>query len=79
MFADFIEAYDIKTAGDILSALKEMLGDTIQHILETELDTALGYGKHARTQPRHTCRYATTFYASFLLVQTMTGDCLAIT
>lgn len=49
MLASFIEAYGINTTGDIQSALKDMLGDTIQHMLETEMDVTLGYDRHART------------------------------
>ena len=33
----FIERYDIKTAADIQEALKDLLGGTIQSMLETEL------------------------------------------
>lgn len=33
----FIEMYDIKTAADIQEALKDLLGGTIQSMLETEL------------------------------------------
>jgi len=49
LLANLLGAYDIQTTGDIQSALKDMLGDTIQHMLETELDATLGYDKHART------------------------------
>ena len=34
----FIEMYDIKTAADIQEALKDLLGGTIQNMLETELE-----------------------------------------
>ena len=54
LLAGLIGAYDIETTGDIQLALKNMLGDTIQHMLETELDATLGYDKHARTDSAKT-------------------------
>ncbi len=42
----FIEAYDIKNANDIHSALKDLFADTIQEFMEAELETHLGYAKH---------------------------------
>src|SRR5215470_8705511 len=41
--------YDLKTTGNIQDALKDLLGDTIQTMLESELDQELGYEKHDRT------------------------------
>lgn len=37
--------YEIKTALDIQEALKDMFGDTLQSMLESELDNHLGYDK----------------------------------
>lgn len=42
----FIKEYDIKNAGDIHNALKDLFADTIQEFMEAELDTHLGYAKH---------------------------------
>ncbi len=38
-----ISEYDIKTAEDIQDALKDLLGGTIQEILEAEMTQHLGY------------------------------------
>lgn len=50
IIAELIEMYDIKTAKDIEDALKDLMGGTIQEILEAEYD--MDY--------RHDC-----FYISF--------------
>jgi transposase-like protein len=44
-----IEEYDIKTTGEIQEALKDLLGGTIQEMLEAELDEHMGYGKSEQT------------------------------
>lgn len=41
-----IQYYDIKTTDDIKVAFKDMFGETIQEIMEAELDIHLGYDKH---------------------------------
>lgn len=46
VIADLIEMYDIKTTADLQNALKDLLGGTIQEMLEAELDEELGYEKH---------------------------------
>ena len=38
-----LEEYDIKSAKDIEDALKDLLGGTIQEMLESEMDEHLGY------------------------------------
>lgn len=43
---EMIQYYDIKTTDDIKDAFKDMFGETIQEIMEAELDTHLGYDKH---------------------------------
>lgn len=48
--AGLMEMYDIKTIGDIQEALKDLLGGTIQEMLEAELEEELGYGKYEKTQ-----------------------------
>ena len=49
-----IETYDIKTAKDIQEALKDLLGGTIQEMLESELDEQLGYEKYEATNEAKT-------------------------
>ena len=44
-----IQEYDIKTAEDIQEALKDLLGGTIQEMMEAELDEHLGYDEYARS------------------------------
>lgn len=44
-----LEMYDIESVGDIQEALKDLLGDTIQDMLETEMDNHLGYDPYERT------------------------------
>lgn len=43
LIAELIEMYDIKTAKDIENAIKDLMGSTIQKMLEAELDEHLGY------------------------------------
>ena len=43
IIADLIEEYDIRTAKDIEDALRDLMGGTIQEMLEAELDEHLGY------------------------------------
>ena len=45
-FKTFIEAYDIKTTDDIKNALADIVGGTIETMLQAELETDLGYAKH---------------------------------
>lgn len=45
----FIKENNLKTAGDVQKALKELFKDTIQEMLEAELETDLGYGKNEKT------------------------------
>jgi putative transposase len=41
IISQLVEMYDIKTASDIQEALKDLLGGTIQNMLEAELDTQM--------------------------------------
>lgn len=50
VISSLIEAYDIKTTGDLQEALKDLLGGTIQEMLEVELDEHLGYEKYEKTE-----------------------------
>jgi len=42
--------YNITSAKDLQEALKDLLGDTIQNMLEAELDEHLGYEKYESTE-----------------------------
>ena len=48
IIAELIKTYEIKTAQDIQDALKDLLGDTIQEMLESEMNEHLGYEKYER-------------------------------
>ena len=49
IIAGLIEEYDIKTAEDIQEALKDLLGGTIQEMMEADLDEHLGYEEYERS------------------------------
>ena len=49
IIAGLIQEYDIKTAADIQEALKDLLGGTIQEMMEAELDEHLGYEEYERS------------------------------
>ena len=49
IIASLIEEYDIQTAADVQEALKDLLGGTIQSMLEAELDSHLGYETYERS------------------------------
>jgi putative transposase len=44
-----LEEYDIQSAEDIQSALKDLLGGTIKEMMESEMDEHLGYQKSERS------------------------------
>ena len=52
IIAELIEEYDIRTAKDIEDALRDLMGGTIQEMLEAELDEHLGYRSYERTVPQ---------------------------
>lgn len=49
IIAGLIQEYDIKSARDIEEALKDLLGGTIQEMLEAEMDEHLGYAAYERS------------------------------
>lgn len=49
IIAELIEEYDIRTAKDIEDALRDLMGGTIQEMLEEELDEHLGYSSYERS------------------------------
>lgn len=51
-----IQHYDIKTTDDIKDAFKDMFGETIQEIMEAELDTHLGYDNNSKETKNTTNR-----------------------
>jgi len=50
IIGSLIEMYEIKTAKDLQDALKDLLGDTLQEMLESEFDEQLGYAKYEKTE-----------------------------
>ena len=50
IISQLIELYDVKDFADIQDALKDLLGGTVQGMLEAELDETLGYEKHELTE-----------------------------
>lgn len=42
----FIEAYDIQSTDDIKDALKDLIGGTVETMMQAELEVDLGYAKH---------------------------------
>ena len=49
IIASLIQEYDIRTAEDIQDALKDLLGGTIQEMMEVEMDHHLGYESYERS------------------------------
>ena len=49
IIAELIEEYDIRAAKDIEDALRDLMGGTIQEMLEEELDEHLGYRSYERS------------------------------
>jgi transposase-like protein len=50
IIGQIIEMYDVKSIADIHDALKDLLGGTIEGMLEAELDETLGYEKGEKTK-----------------------------
>lgn len=47
------QEYDIESASDIQDALKDLLGGTIKEMMETEMDSHLGYEKSQRSDNKN--------------------------
>jgi transposase-like protein len=45
-----IEMYQPQSMSELYESLKDLMGETIQEMLEAELDETLGYEKHGRTE-----------------------------
>jgi len=54
IIGNLIEAYDIKTTKDIQEALKDLLGGTIQEMLESELEDQIGHERYESTEEAKT-------------------------
>lgn len=50
------EEYGVTTPNDITNALKDLLGDTLQDMLDTEFDDHMGYDKYDQTQDKDNYR-----------------------
>jgi len=49
----FIQVSNLKSAQDAQNALKDLFAETLQEMMEAELDDSLGYAKND-TQNKHT-------------------------
>ena len=49
IIAGLLQEYDIRTAKDIEDALKDLMGGTIQEMLEADMDEHLGYSSYERS------------------------------
>lgn len=54
IIAQLLEEYDIKDVHDIQEALKDLLGGTIEEMLECEMNNYLTYPKYARSSSENT-------------------------
>ena len=50
IIAGLLQEYDIQSAEDIQDALKDVLGGTLQSMLQAEMDEHLGYEKYGRSE-----------------------------
>ena len=55
---NFLSLYDIESTSDIEHAIKDLLGGTIQQMLEAEMDQHLGYESINRSTARSSRRSA---------------------
>lgn len=54
------ENYEIETAGDLSSALKNMFKDALQEMMNAEFDSSMGYEKNDKTSEKTNYRNGTT-------------------
>ena len=59
-----IQEYDVKTTRDVQEMLKDLFAETIQEMLEAELDEHLGYDRYDNKKFRrsYSCLYWVPFY-----------------
>ncbi|MDR1828302.1 MAG: IS256 family transposase [Methylobacteriaceae bacterium] len=53
LLSRFIEEYGIRSASDIQTALKDLLGDTLEEMLQAEMKEHLGYGEYERSENKN--------------------------
>ena len=49
MLKAYVDSQKFKSTTEIMDAMKEMFRDVLQQVMESELDTELGYEKSQRT------------------------------
>ena len=54
------ENYEIKSAQDLSSALKDMFKGALQEMMNAEFDTSMGYSKYDKTKEKTNYRNGTT-------------------
>lgn len=54
------ENYEIETAQDLSSAIKDLFKDSLQEMMNAEFDTAMGYSKYDKTTVKNNYRNGTT-------------------
>ena len=54
------ENYDINTAQDLSSALKDMFKGALQEMMNAEFDSSMGYSKYDKTKEKNNYRNGTT-------------------
>ncbi len=52
IITSLLQEYDIQSAQNIQEALRDLLGGTIQFMLEAEMEDHLGYENYERTENR---------------------------
>lgn len=55
---ELIKERNMKTTDDISTMLKELFSETLQEMMEAEMDTTLGYGKN-ESSDKTTCNRRT--------------------
>ena len=50
-----IQEYDVKTTRDVQEMLKDLFAETIQEMLEAELDEHLGYDRYDNQNKKRRC------------------------
>lgn len=52
LIKELIKEFDLKDTNDISSMFRELMGDTIQEMLNSELDEELGYEKYNQSNKK---------------------------
>lgn len=56
MVKHIIDEYSVTSLNDIINALKDLLGETLQEMLNTEFDEHMGYNKYDQTSKKDNYR-----------------------